>query len=101
MGVVGRELFYEDGDCWKGDLGKVAYSALIQGDWKILVNGVGCVAGGIGTIDGWWSQGELHYTHELPTAAALAWNATDETAIHLFNITADPNEERNVAADNA
>ena len=37
------------------------------------------------------------YTHRAPTTKQLAVSI-NRTQIHLFNITADPNEEANVAA---
>jgi arylsulfatase A-like enzyme len=63
-----------------------SYSAIIQGDMKLI-------DGYVGFSDGWWHNGgaDGNYTRE---------NATDTTdMIHLFNLTADPNERMNLATE--
>jgi arylsulfatase B/arylsulfatase I/J len=61
-----------------------SYSAIIQGDMKLI-------DGYVGYSDGWWHNGgaDGNYTRE---------NATDTAdKLHLFNLTADPNERNNLA----
>lgn len=66
------------------------YSGLIQGNWK-LINGFH------GFYDGYWSNNP--YTHiepDLPTQGPVSVNGENA---YLFDLSKDPNEFRNVAAE--
>lgn len=71
------------------------FSALIQGDWK-LING----AYNFKTLsyDGWWTNDPQEV--QEPAGAALAVTMNNCEGVLLFNITADPTERVNVALAN-
>ena len=59
------------------------YSALIKGDWKIIIGSAAP------TYDGWWTNGDYRWTH--------ANKSDTDAATHLYNITDDPGEHVNLA----
>jgi len=66
------------------------YSALIQGNWK-LINGFH------GFYDGYWSNNPYTHTEpDLPTQGPVSVNGENA---YLFDLSKDPNEFHNVAAE--
>jgi len=68
------------------------FSALIQGDWKLINFNKEVVA-----YDGWWTNDPQ--TVETPNASQVAVRMNGCENVFLFDLAKDPNERINVALD--
>merc|ERR1711998_226079 len=62
-----------------------SYSALIEGDMKLIVGDSGPL------YDGWWSNGDYLWEH--------ASKSDTKAKLHLYNLTADESERHNLAKE--
>lgn len=84
------------------------YNALISSRWKLIEANVypgfcpnASVCTGAGFYDGWWTLNPYAYVaYNATSQGAMAVSGLDKGGIWLFDLSADENEEKNVAAAN-
>lgn len=83
------------------------FNALISAKWKLIEanwwfpgcpNTTWCT--GAGFYDGWWTKDPYRHVPYNATQASEPVSGFDKGGLWLFDLDADPNEEKNVAASN-
>jgi len=83
------------------------YNALISSKWKLIEanwNFINCPNStwctGAGFYDGWWTNEPMVHVPYNASQAAMPVRGLKNGGLWLFDLSVDPHEERNVAAEN-